>query len=196
MLCEKCRQREATVYKQVVINGVAHSEHLCAECAAQERGGKSPFASFFHNDMLTDGFFAPFMGMAPAFARDFAPFFQMSGRTSNDALSQQEAEQGIGHCPACGMSWEAFERNGFLGCETCYDHFKDALPPLMQTLHSGDAEPVVAEETAEDEPGLSAKEHLQAELARAIAAERFEEAAQLRDAIKALEAAENGGKEA
>ncbi len=52
MLCEKCRQREATVRKQVIINGVSHSEHLCAECAARERGGRDPFASFFHNDFF------------------------------------------------------------------------------------------------------------------------------------------------
>ena len=46
MLCEKCKQREATVHKQAIINGVAHSEHLCAECAAKERGSWNPCIVF------------------------------------------------------------------------------------------------------------------------------------------------------
>ena len=50
----------------------------------------------------------------------------------------------------------------------------------------------MSDETADRKP-MSAKEHLQAEMARAIDAENFEEAARLRDAIKALEDAEKGG---
>lgn len=183
MLCDKCKQREATVHKQVVINGVAHSEHLCAECAAKERGGRDPFRSFFENDIFGDQFFGP------SFANFFAPFFQMAG---SQAMPQIERETGIGPCPQCGMTWDDFQRNGFLGCSECYDHFKDALPPLMQELHRAQQEAPVSDETADRKP-MSAKEHLQAEMARAIDAENFEEAARLRDAIKALEDAEKGG---
>lgn len=56
MLCEKCKQREATVHKEAIINGVAHSEHLCAECAAKERGGWDPFASFLTTISLVSHF--------------------------------------------------------------------------------------------------------------------------------------------
>lgn len=171
MLCEKCRQREATVHKQVIINGVSHSEHLCAECAARERGGRDPFASFFHNDFFADGIFGS------SLAQMLAPFFQ----ADSQRLPAQEMAEDVDVCPECGMSWDDFQRNGFLGCDACYDHFKDALPPLMQRLHS---------DVAEAAP-VSAKAHLESELQRAIAAENFEEAAQLRDAIRALEAAEN-----
>ena len=80
MLCEKCRQREATVHKQVIINGVSHSEHLCAECAARERGGRDPFASFFHNDFFADGIFGS------SLAQMLAPFFR---RTASACLRRK-----------------------------------------------------------------------------------------------------------
>lgn len=186
MLCEKCKQREATVHKQAIINGVAHSEHLCAECAAKERGSWNPFASFFDDAFFTQ----PFSGFSN-FANFFAPFFQVGGQTL-----PQEQEAAISPCPHCGMTWDEFQQNGFLGCSECYDHFKDAMPPLMQNLHCGDAGQAAAESEAAESAPMSAKEHLQAEMARAIEAENFEEAARLRDAIKALEAAENDGPQA
>ena len=183
MLCDKCRQREATVHKQVIINGVAHSEHLCAECAAKERGGRDPFAAFFGSDLFGERFFGS------SFADIFGPLFQL---TDGQSGQQTDHESGIGPCPSCGMTWDDFQRNGFLGCSECYDHFKNALPPLMQELHRAQQEAPVSDETSDRKP-MSAKEHLQAEMARAIDAEKFEEAARLRDAIKALEDAEKGG---
>lgn len=180
MLCEKCKQREATVHKQVIINGIAHSEHLCAECAAKERGGRDPFASFFHNAFFADRLFER------SFGDWLEPFFQ---RTEGQ---MPQVEGGIGPCPECGMSWDDFQRNGFLGCSGCYDHFKDVLPPLMRELHN--VEPETRENTAPagSQTPMSAKERLQAELTRAIAEENFEEAAHLRDAIKALEETDKG----
>ena len=63
----------------------------------------------------------------------------------------------------------------------------------MRQLHSEQTAATTAQnaETEKTVP-MSAKEHLQAELERAIASENFEEAAHLRDAIKALEDAEKG----
>ncbi len=183
MLCEKCRQREATVHKQVIINGVAHSEHLCAECAAKARGGRDPFASFFHNALFGDGFFGQ------PFTNWLEPFFGFGGQ----AIQQTENNEGVGVCPSCGMSWDEFQRNGFLGCNDCYEHFKEALPPLMQELHNGTTAQTISKTTnAASAAPMSAKEHLEQEMARAIEAENFEEAARLRDAIKALEQAGNG----
>ena len=121
-------------------------------------------------------------------AQMLAPFFQ----ADSQRLPAQEMAEDVDVCPECGMSWDDFQRNGFLGCDACYDHFKDALPPLMQRLHSDAAETIPAEASVAEAGPVSAKAHLESELQRAIAAENFEEAAQLRDAIRALEAAENG----
>lgn len=176
MLCEKCKQREATVHRQVIINGVAHSEHLCAECAAKAQSS-DPFTALFKQDAMANGLFDH------SLLRMLAPFFQQS-----EQIPQvQTAENNYDPCPECGMTWEEFERNGFLGCDACYSHFKDALPPLLQRLHSETAETA---QNANMTAPASAKAHLQAELTQAISDERFEDAAHLRDAIRALEDAE------
>lgn len=186
MLCEKCKQREAAVHKQAIINGVAHSEHLCAECAAKESGNWNPFESFFQNDFFSQ-----------PFSSFFEPFFQFGGQTA-----PQTKQSGISPCPHCGMTWEAFQQNGLLGCSECYDHFKDVLPPLLRSLHghtehigkkpAADASAQQGAATTIDvEPAAESElERLKSAMKQAVETENFEEAARLRDAIKALEAKE------
>lgn len=193
MLCEKCKQREATVHKEAIINGVAHSEHLCAECAAKERGGWDPFASFFNNDFFSQPF--------SSFSNWFEPFFQLGGQTTS-----KTQQAGISPCPHCGMTWEEFQQNGLLGCSECYDHFKDVLPPLLRSLHghtehigktpNADADMQQASAAAAtidvEAAPKSVLERLQLAMKQAVEKENFEEAARLRDEIKSLQAKENG----
>lgn len=184
MLCEKCKQREATVHKQAIVNGMSHSEHLCSECAAKENNGWfGDFDQFFNNDFFSD----------QAMGNWFQPFFQsMSSSMPTKQLGKVDA------CPHCGTTWEDFQRNGLLGCSECYTHFADVLPPLLRRLH-GQAEhigkkPRAAAETSqrtetptpEEAPVLTEKEKLQKAMREAIDTENFEEAARIRDELKAL----------
>ena len=194
MLCEKCKQREATVHKQAIINGVSHTEHLCSECAAKEgHSWGNNFGSFFNNDFFADDFFG-----APSLSNWFEPFFKLGGESSI-----QKQKQTLDACPKCGTSWEDFQRNGLLGCSECYNHFADALPPLLSQLHSGSEhlgkkpydsaavkEDVPKQEVQEEKP-MSEVDKLRAQMQQAIEEENFEEACKLRDAIKALEAGED-----
>ena len=185
MLCEKCKQREATVHRQAIVNGVSHSEHLCSECAAKEgKGWMSDFGSFFNDDFFTT-----------PMSNWFQPFFQMTG----SAAPEQKA-MSVSACPHCGMTWDAFQKNGLLGCSECYNHFVDALPPLLRQLHGANTEHIgkkpyasgaataapQAQEAATAQP-QSEKERLQALMRTAIETENFEEAARLRDQIRALD---------
>ena len=100
------------------------------------------------------------------------------------------------------MTWEAFQQNGLLGCSECYDHFKDVLPPLLRSLHghtehigkkpAADASAQKGAATTIDvEPAAESElERLKSAMKQAVETENFEEAARLRDAIKALEAKE------
>ena len=110
MLCEKCRQREATVHKQVIINGVSHSEHLCAECAARERGGRDPFASFFHNDFFADGIFGS--SLAQMLAQSALACAGNGGGSRR--LSGMRHE--LGRFPAQRLSWLRRLLRSFQGC--------------------------------------------------------------------------------
>ena len=185
MLCEKCKQREATVHKQAIVNGVSHSEHLCSECAAKEDGGWfSDFNPFFSNDFFSD----------QSMENWFQPFFQsMSSSMPTKQLAKVDA------CPQCGTTWEDFQRNGLLGCSECYEHFANVLPPLLRRLHGQAGHigkkpqmPAATASTTQEveqpqEPTQTEKEKLQQAMREAVAIENFEEAARLRDQIKALD---------
>lgn len=190
MLCEKCKQREATVHRQAIVNGVSHSEHLCNECAAKEgKGWMNDFDPFFNNDFFSGN----------GLSNWFQPFFQSMGVTAPSKQLNQ-----VGACPHCGMTWEDFQKNGLLGCSECYNHFADVLPPLLRRLH-GQSEhigkkpynsaPAVKPQTPppaphEDKAPQTELEKLQQQMREAIDSENFEEAARLRDEIKALKAKE------
>ena len=190
MLCEKCKQREATVHRQAIVNGDSHSEHLCSECAAKEgKGWMNDFDPFFNNDFFSDH----------GLSNWFQPFFQSMGATAPSKQLHQ-----VGACPHCGMTWEDFQKNGLLGCSECYNHFADVLPPLLRRLH-GQSEhigkkpyssaPAVKPQTpspasAEEKAPQTELEKLQQQMREAIDSENFEEAARLRDEIKALKAKE------
>lgn len=191
MLCDRCKKNEATIVRQTTVNGVTHTEHLCPECAAKESG--DIFGSFFNNDFFNEPSFG-----GNAISNWFAPFFE-------GAAVQTPKKQALdpGPCPNCGMSWEAFQKNGLLGCDQCYDHFADRLPELLRRIHGqsthvgkkpGQSAPAETQAPSQH----SKKEDLEEAMKKAVADENFEEAARLRDMIKALSdndstSGENGG---
>lgn len=91
-------------------------------------------------------------------------------------------------CAQCGMSYEEFKKIGRLGCGTCYAAFGAPLERLLKRIHGAAQHrgkglvevrmlPVPEEELAK----------LRQQLVAAVAAEAYEEAAQLRDRIALLE---------
>ena len=178
MLCDKCKKNEATIVRQTTVNGVTHTEHLCSDCAAKE--SDNMFGSFFNNDFFND----PFLGGNPI-ANWFAPLFE--GAT---VQTPQKKEVGPGPCPHCGMTWEEFQKNGLLGCGECYDDFSEVLHELLRRIH-GKSEHVGktpfrgSTEVKEKRP-QNERERLEAAMKKAVQEENFEEAARIRDKIKAL----------
>ena len=74
-----------------------------------------------------------------------------------------------------------------LGCAECYHAFQKELTPLITRMqgraqHAGRRPPVSEEEQAR----MSRMEELRALMEAAVATENFEEAARLRDELKAL----------
>ena len=88
-------------------------------------------------------------------------------------------------CPACGLSFAAFKAEGRLGCPHDYAAFRSSLEPLLERIHRATTHegktPVAARRVAE-------LERLRGEMAAAIAAEEYEQAARLRDLIRQKEA--------
>ncbi|MDR2463282.1 MAG: UvrB/UvrC motif-containing protein [Verrucomicrobiales bacterium] len=97
-------------------------------------------------------------------------------------MSPQAVRQGEQRCDACGFTSEDLRKTGRLGCSECYCAFTDILAEVLSdcqksNVHVGKI------------PAAMNKVHrkrLEEELNAAIAAERFEDAARLRDQIRAL----------
>ena len=108
--------------------------------------------------------------------------------------ASQEIEQAVGlelKCPRCGFSQADFKKTGRLGCPECYKTFAEGLAGLLKTMHKGTRHvgksPEALRQTREKADRLKS---LQKKLNKAIETEDFEQAAQLRDQIKALSPAE------
>ncbi len=168
MLCEKCKQNPATTHIRKRINGVQEEWILCSKCA-KEMGYNQ--LSFFTGGLLGSLFSG-----------------ELSDKTADGAL----------RCPFCGISFEEIARSGQVGCETCYQYFKERLTPTIEKIHGKAGHlgkvPFDHPEAApvEQKNSMDTLAKLKQELEDAIAAQEFEQAAVLRDKIKEMEGDCNG----
>ncbi len=179
MTCDLCGKNEATVHLTEIIDEESRELHLCEPCAREKGTGM-----------------AQHFGLADLLAGlvDFG-------------AKPEPGEKVKATCPQCGMTYEDFRKLGKLGCGGCYETFHRLLGSLLKRIHGsiqhvGKNPPKVAPAAAPTSPaapaaaaGPSVKksaasqvEQLRAKLKETIAAEKFEEAAALRDKIRALEA--------
>ena len=161
MLCELCKQAQATVHLTEIINDQMSELHLCEACANQK--GAQVESHFGLSDLLS--------GLA-----DF-------GKT------QEPEEVTTKACPNCGMTYDDFRKVGRLGCSECYPAFKRSLGSLLKRIH-GSPMHVGKSPVRLIKPAKIAKSELlelKKQLERAIEREAFEEAARLRDQIRRVE---------
>jgi protein arginine kinase activator len=89
-------------------------------------------------------------------------------------------------CAVCGMRRRDYRKLQRLGCPTCYETFSDELVPMLTAMQKGARH---VGKTPSGETASAEVAALQQALEKAVAAQDFEEAAQLRDRIRALQAA-------
>ncbi len=161
MTCDLCGKNEATVHLTEMIDDQTRELHLCEPCAREK--GAAAASPFGLAELLA--------GLA-----DFGA--KLEGETRPKPT-----------CPRCKMTYDDFRKTGRLGCGECYETFHRFLGPLLKRIHGstqhvgrGPSETAPQKAPAEEDlPRL--KERLKA----AVASEEFEEAAHLRDRIRALE---------
>ena len=115
------------------------------------------------------------------FSIDIGSFF--SGFNSLGGIPLASSQSPV--CSGCKMSFDDFEKKGRLGCAHCYEDFREQLVPIVKRIH-GSQQHTGYGGSEEDKKRLAIQE-LKAKLSEAILHENFEEAATLRDEIKALE---------
>ena len=193
MLCQKCNKNEANVKYTEIINGEKKQMMLCEECSHElgldNMNFNMPidFSSFF-GGLLDDEYNNA----------EYMPLFQ----------TVKELK-----CNNCNMTYDDFINQGKLGCEECYDVFSNKIDNILKRLHGDNkhlgrkaikkdvgmndfgnkAETTVgvaahSDPQKEKTPSKQDKlEKLQKYLKKAIAEERYEDAAKIRDEIKSLD---------
>ncbi len=165
MLCQECRKRPATVHITRIINGRKTEMDLCEQCARE----KGDFELFTEPQFPIQSFLASILGQ------------HLQGHPAVQAVPQLR-------CDNCGLTYDEFARAGRFGCSRCYEHFAERLEPVLRRVHG-------STQHAGKVPGRTGGaiklkrdlRELRESLAKAVAAEDFEKAAQLRDEIRKLE---------
>ncbi|MEM6570302.1 MAG: UvrB/UvrC motif-containing protein [Planctomycetota bacterium] len=170
MMCQRCQKAQATVHIDEVKSfngpGAASNEvdehHLCEACAQE-----------------TD---LPNLGVPKKSMDEVWKLLQ------NAALKAHKAPRQVRTCPTCGMSHDQLKRKGRVGCQDCYDTFSDYLDDLLERMHgSTEHSGRIPGVDLEANRRRQAIQGARAELERAIGAENFERAAELRDELRRLE---------
>ena len=92
-------------------------------------------------------------------------------------------------CEQCGMTYAECQKCGMLGCANCYKAFKAPLDALLQRIHGNTQH--AGRIPGSVRSGVSIRmniDRLRQRLQKAIAEEEYEQAARLRDSIRALTA--------
>lgn len=162
MMCENCGKNPATTHLKTVVNGVVHENHLCSYCAANS--GYSNIGGLSLTNML-----------ASMFGESIS---------SGKPISKR--------CECCGASFLDIAQSGRVGCSECYTTFKKELLPSLNRLHGKAIHIGNAPKEEKKEETVAKKiQKLKSRLAELVKAEEFEQAAKLRDEIRALEGENN-----
>lgn len=164
MMCEICGIREATIKFTQVINKQKKEVHICKVCA-EEQGYSNPLSGV---PKIIGGLILGIMGELP-------------GKTGTEHANLK--------CDNCQLTWNEFHDKGLLGCEYCYESFKEPLKKMLRKMH-GSNKHIGNRPTSQRVVGnLDELEKFRKELERAIKTENYEQAAVLRDKIRDIEAA-------
>lgn len=167
MLCDECGKREAAVTLTVVQGSEKTLRHLCPECMQRIGNARSMLSAIF-----------------AATVANVAAMIQ-----NNKGNEEQEEQENIPdkNCSRCGLTYAEFRQSGRLGCPGCYEAFRDELRPMLQQLHGRTQHAG----RAPDRPDAtrfkrSRQEELQHLMSEAVQREDFEQAALLRDQLRAM----------
>ncbi len=164
-ICDNCGSSDAIVNFTQIVKDEMSTFHLCEACAAEKGLEPAPAST---NLPLTD--FLAHMG---------------------DERGQDDDVASDHQCSFCGLTFAQFRETGRLGCPHCYQTFEPHLRRLLRRIHGSVQH--VGKVYLPPDPTASDMEKrldgLRRKLHRAIEAEDFERAAEVRDQIRSMEPA-------
>lgn len=169
MICENCKERPASVVITKGHVGEMIERNLCEKCAFQsETYNFDPN----HEPLSIQQFLSNWFGGVD-------PFQTQPQTQKIDPIE----------CPNCKLTFMNFLDIGKFGCATCYETFRERLPNVFGKLHIGHSThtgkiPVSFNEVYAIKRKI---EEVRNKMQQAVEAEKFEEAAALRDEAKKLQ---------
>lgn len=165
MMCDECGNSPAVFHLAVIVSGEKQERNLCAKCMSKMKD-KLPTLDF--------------MG----FAGLLSGFIDAAKKTGVPAEPELDIT-----CSRCGTTYEVFKKTGLLGCANCYRDFHEPLERILGRVHGH------TQHAGRIPAGMDAEfavkvnlDRLKEQLVKAIASEEYEEAAKLRDEIRAFNA--------
>jgi protein arginine kinase activator len=178
MLCDICKQNQATIHIQELNKNGETTLHICESCAAKK--GLS-------TKSLQGINIAEILYKLSASAEELLPATVNSKVVHNDISADNSATTNI-VCPKCKWDIRKFQQTGRLGCENCYKTFSEILSVTLSNMHKGIINTGKSPILRDSSPGLLVLDilNLQKQLDMHVAHEEYEKAAKLRDQINAL----------
>lgn len=163
MKCEKCGKNEANIHMKNIFNGNIVEYHICDSCAKEnnlfgEIGG-------ICIESILKGF---------------------TGATESEREAEKLKDEK--RCPQCSTSYSDFKSGGRLGCDSCYETFREELRTMLEKMNKSSKHiGKVPSRLKEDVKKRLSEDRLKREMEAAVKKEDFEHAAELRDKIKKLQ---------
>ncbi|MCU0615668.1 MAG: UvrB/UvrC motif-containing protein [Gemmatimonadaceae bacterium] len=162
MLCDHCQERDAVVHLTRIVDNAVTQLHLCEKCAAAK-------------------------GVETTVSLPQHPLGEILQAVQQQTPAPSVGDSGV--CAFCGASARDFRASGRLGCAHCYDAMEGSLRELLRRLHGSSRHVGRRYEAPRPEAvaQADARSMLTDRLRRAVEAEQFELAAELRDQLRVLE---------
>lgn len=162
MKCQRCTRQATHHITEILGEDAIEQLHLCPSCA--------------------DSYLK--LPIAPATSKS----------TEKEAPEKPpEADEGplvAKQCPSCGLRFVDYRNTSRLGCPQDYVEFREELLPLLESIHGERNHVGKVPSRLEENQRLQAElAKLRKDLAKAVSAEKYEDAARIRDAIRKMEMA-------
>jgi protein arginine kinase activator len=156
--CQLC-DNPATIHLTDIVQNKKREIHLCRPCAEAQKLVKA-------QDLNLPAILQAFLGQH---------------------VGQQMEELARLACPDCGIRYMEFRAQGRLGCPRDYEVFEAGIVPLVQRIHRSQRHVGKVPRCYRPDPRQVELNELRRQLQGAVAEERYEEAARLRDLLRERE---------
>lgn len=174
MDCTFCPGHKSTCHLTKIVNGNAVEVHVCEKCIPQIN--QVDLVDFDIWEAVSK--LAASKGMPDPCKAVEPPKVEISAKSLLiPASSPKQLE-----CPSCGFTNEDVRKTGRLGCSECYKVFSEMLADVVKDCQKG------TQHTGKIPHAMQGlrRTRLEEELQQAIDAERFEDAALLRDQLNSF----------